>query len=315
VSWLSDRTLEHLRQVADLPDLTGTKYELVEKIGHGGMASVYLAKDKELDRFVALKVVNRHLGNVEAASSRNDEARVIARLEHPGIVPVHDSGVLADGRSFYAMKFIQGQRLDNLARLPESRDQRLFLFQKVCQAVAFAHAQGVWHRDLKPQNIMIGSFGEVLVMDWGLALVKQADSDLDADGRTGWGTPGYRAPEQGAQEPIDERADVYALGGILYFLLTCRSPSDKRPRRIDSTVARSLEAICLKARTLNREERYGNVAKLMEDINCYLEKQPVVAYPEGPLRASLRLISKYRVPIALVLAYLIMRIVLMIWGI
>lgn len=312
MKWLSDATLEHLRQVADWPDLTGTKYEVVEKIGKGGMGSVYLANDKELDRPVALKVINSLPGDQEATASRIDEARIIARLEHPGIVPVHDAGMLPDGRFYYAMKYVRGLRLDDPSPLGVTRDQRLQLFQKVCQAVAFAHAQGVIHRDLKPQNIMIGAFGEVLVMDWGLAQVSQGDLKGAADGKAGWGTPGYMAPEQ-AGGLSDQRTDIYALGGIMYFLLTAQRPSPIRPRRFDSSIPRALDAICLKALSENRDARYASVADLTDDLDRFLEKRPVAAYPEGPLRASLRLASKYRVPIGLVLAYILMRVMLMIW--
>ncbi|MFL5245388.1 MAG: serine/threonine-protein kinase [Gemmataceae bacterium] len=313
MKWLSDATLEHLRQVADWPDLTGTKYEVVEKVGQGGMGSVYLATDQELDRPVALKVVNSLPGDQEATASRIDEARILARLEHPGIVPVHDAGMLPDGRFYYAMKYVRGQRLDDPARVRETRDQRLQLFSKVCQAVSFAHAQGVIHRDLKPANIMTGPFGEVLVMDWGLASVSQGDLKDTGNGQAGWGTPGYMAPEQ-AQGRGDERTDVYALGGILYFLLTARGPGSIKPRRVDSTIPRALEAVCLKALSEDRDTRYASVTALMDDLHRFQEKLPVTAYPEGLTRASLRLASKYRVPIGLILAYLAMRVMLMVWG-
>src|SRR5262249_2034305 len=171
--WLSDAVLDHLSQVADGPDLSGTKYELVEKIARGGMASIYLAKDRDLDRPVALKVLSDPPSDPQARRRMVNEARIIARLEHPGIVPVHDSGVLPDGRIYYAMKLVRGKRVDEHVGRSTTLSELLGIFEKICQAVAFAHAQGVIHRDLNPQNIMVGPFGEVLVMDWGVAKVRQ----------------------------------------------------------------------------------------------------------------------------------------------
>jgi serine/threonine protein kinase len=189
-------------------------------------------------------------GELSARMTR--EARIIARLEHPSIVPVHDVGELPDGRVFYVMKFVQGSRLDQYAQDTRSLPDLLRIFQKVCEAVAFAHAHGVIHRDLKPENIMVGAFGEVLVMDWGLAKIvlaegrglRAASRELRAEGGeresvngkviasaaqetlhgTVMGTPAYMAPEQkrGEIDQIDQRSDVYALGVILAFLLTGR---------------------------------------------------------------------------------------------
>jgi serine/threonine protein kinase len=170
MSGLSDAALRHLREVSDQPDLSGTPYEVVETLGRGGMGTVYLAHDSRLDREVALKVVQLPEGTGDLDRLLL-EARVLARLEHPGIVPVHDAGPLPDGRAFYAMKHVRGYGLDEYARtalLPE----RLRAFERICEAVAFAHAHGVIHRDLKPENVMVGPFGEVLVMDWGVAKVR-----------------------------------------------------------------------------------------------------------------------------------------------
>src|SRR3954451_12205429 len=155
---LSDHVLSHLRTIIDFPDLSGTRYRVVEEIGRGGMGVVYQAYDEVLERTVALKVLNGPR-----------EARTLASLEHPGIVPVHDAGVLPDGRAFYAMKLVQGTRLDRYRAAAPSISDRLRTFLRICEPIAFAHSRGVIHRDLKHENLMIGDFGEVLVLDWGIA--------------------------------------------------------------------------------------------------------------------------------------------------
>ena len=173
---LSDKAIERLRAGADEPDLAGTRYRLLERIARGGMGVVYAAEDEKLERRVALKVLDVPGTDGDLANRLMREARVLARLEHPGIVPVHDVGTLADGRVFYTMKFVEGQRLDKFIEGVESVQDRLRLFLRICEAVAFAHARGVLHRDLKPANIMVGPFGEVLVMDWGLAKILRGEA-------------------------------------------------------------------------------------------------------------------------------------------
>jgi serine/threonine protein kinase len=297
VRWLSDEVLAHLRKVTAAPDLTGTRYDLVEQIGQGGMGTVYLARDRELDRPVALKVLD------VLPEGTQVEARVLARLEHPGIVPVHDAGVLPDGRFFYVMKLVRGKRLDEPGALPEGQVERLQIFLKLCDAVAFAHAHGILHRDLKPQNVMLGPFGEVLVMDWGAA---QAIGGSAA--ATVVGTPGYMAPEQARGEPdLDARADVYALGAVLHFLLTGQAPGESGPR----VKPKPLEAVCKKALAADRSGRYATAAELGADVARSVAGRRVTAYPENVWELSRRLAVKYRTVLALILAYLVMRIVLL----
>ena len=241
---LPDRVLDHLCQVVDWPDLSATKYEPIEKIGQGGMASVYRAHDRELDRPVAIKVLNDLQAEPSARTRMLEEARIISRLEHPGIVPVHDSGILPDGRIYFAMKLVQGKRLDEHTQPDMPLTDLLGVFEKICQTVAFAHAHSVVHRDLKPQNIMVGPFGEVLVMDWGVAkrvalIANRQEPDPCRHSPMSLGnkntvhgavlgTPGYMAPEQiqGDVSRIDYRTDICGLGGVLYFLLTRRPPRD-----------------------------------------------------------------------------------------
>jgi serine/threonine protein kinase len=333
VTWLSDAVLAHLCDVAGSAS-DGGRYELAEEIGRGGMGIVYRAHDRVLDRPVALKVLHGRAQDAGAVPRLEREARILARLEHPGIVPVHDAGVLADGRRYYAMKLVRGKRLDEQVSLATPLAERLGIFQKVCESVAFAHAHGVLHRDLKPQNVMLGPFGEVLVVDWGLAkqhftaegaesaeeepVVLSSALSAPSAVRSSetlagqvLGTPGYMAPEQarGEVDLLDKRTDVYGLGGILYFLLTGQAPDGAPPRRHERSLPRPLEAICRKALAPARADRYADVPELAGDVAAFLAGLPVRAYPEGVLGAARRLATKYRTAIALVVAYLLMRLV------
>src|SRR6266446_179778 len=152
MKWLSDAAVDRLRAAADTPDLSGTRYVLVEKLGEGGMGGVYRVEDTALGRQVALKAIRVVDSGGEFAARLLHEARIIAQLEHPGIVPVHEVGTLPDGRVFYTMKLVQGWRLDQYTVEAGGVSERLRTFQKICEAVSFAHAHSVLHRDLKPQN-------------------------------------------------------------------------------------------------------------------------------------------------------------------
>jgi serine/threonine protein kinase len=352
VSWVSDEALEHLRAAADAPDLAGTRYALEERIGQGGMGSVYRARDLVLDRDVALKVLDLPGGpQADLRARMIREAQILARLEHPAIVPVHDVGALADGRMFVVMKLVRGESL--AARLARSQDlaAELRSFLRICEAVAFAHAHGVIHRDLKPENVMVGSFGEVLVMDWGVAkILAEAEettahdsvpaTSASSSGRRGGaqgppavatrvapggtdpgtvlGTPGYMAPEQaeGRVAETDARADVYALGAILYYLLTRKVPDRPPvpPRRGSPEIRRPLEAICLKALASAPGDRYATVEDLAAEVSRYLDGRGVLVYREGPAERVGRFARAYRTPILLVLAYLLMRVLLFLFA-
>jgi eukaryotic-like serine/threonine-protein kinase len=299
--WLSDDKLNHLRAVVNNPDFSSTKYTVVKELARGGMGTVYEAEDRELDRRVAIKVVNTPDVTEDLKQRMVREAQIIARLEHPGIVPVHDVGTLPDGRIFYAMKLVLGSRLDEYAAGASLRD-RLRKFQAVCDAVAFAHAHGVIHRDLKPQNIMIGSFGEVLVLDWGVAKIRDNPCESVAyqtmEG-TVIGTRHYMSPEQarGEIDQLDERSDIYALGAVLYFLL-----SDQ------NKVSKAAKAVCSKAMAEVKESRYSTASDLSADIGRLLDSEPVSAYRESVIEKVSRWVSKNRFLVLLVLAYLLMRI-------
>jgi serine/threonine protein kinase len=341
MKFLSDRAVERLRQSADMPDLSGTRYQLLERVARGGMGVVYAALDEMLDRRVALKVLDVPAADGDLAHRLNREARVLARLEHPGIVPVHDVGTLADGRIFYAMKFVEGQRLDKHIEAVTSLPDRLRLFLRICDAVAFAHARGVLHRDLKPANVMVGAFGEVLVMDWGLAKILREQpagvpeedpeatilhtprmTDDSADTKeatqvtgqgTVLGTPGYMSPEQarGDVANVNERSDIFSLGAVLRFLLAppATANSNFRWRR-----DKALEAICARATESNPASRYASVSDLSADVSRYLDGLPVSARKETVFEKAGRFYRRYTVAILLIAAYLAMRILLMVFS-
>lgn len=286
---LSDKIVDRLQQICDVPDLSGTKYRVVREIGRGGMGTVFETEDTELQRHVALKVLNCE------PDLLSKEAQILAQLEHPSIVPVHDAGTLPDGRVFYAMKLVRGKRLDEYRSAVSSFSDLLRIFQKICDAVAFAHSQGVIHRDLKPENIMVGAFGEVLIMDWGVAMIL-GDHRREKNGFV-IGTPAYMSPEQerGETQNVTTRSDVYSLGAILDFLT---GPAAPRP----------LKAVAAKAMSRLPHDRYATAAELSDEVASFLDGMPVMAYREGILERASRFISRNRMACILVLTYLVMRV-------
>jgi serine/threonine protein kinase len=325
MSGLSDAAVARLRDLVERPEIPTTRYEILDRIGEGGMGVVYLARDRELGRDVALKVLRAPDPSAEERDRILREARILASLEHPGIAPVHDVGVLPDGRVFYVMQHVRGERLDSFAHSAQSRAELLRVFRQVCNAVAFAHAAGVIHRDLKPQNVMLGAFGEVLVLDWGVAKLRghpvkgtyatgfQPTGEDTAAGAV-MGTPGYMAPEQltGHSAAADERADVFGLGGILCFLLTGDHPPAGLPEGERwLAVPAPLRAICERARAPLPEHRYRSASELAADVANYLDALPVTAHREGLLERGRRVAARHRTALLLIFAYLLMRVTLL----
>jgi serine/threonine protein kinase len=299
VDRLSTGALDRLRAALTTPDLIGTRYELISELGRGGMGTVYLARDTQLDRRVALKVLCLSDPTGDLAARMLQEARTLARLEHPGIVPVHDAGTLPDGRVYCAMKLVEGARLDEYRTPDCSLHDLLRIFLRVCEPVAFAHSQGVIHRDLKPANIMVGRFGEVLVLDWGVARLRYEP----ADGLV-VGTAGYMPPEQaaGAADRTDERSDVFSLGRTLDFLV---ADYGRLPR--------PLAAIIRKSTSQEPADRYASVLEMAADVNRYLAGLPVGAYRESLWERAVRVASRNKTAILVIAAYLAARFLLFVF--
>jgi serine/threonine protein kinase len=292
---ISDRALDRLRDAAAWPDLDD-RYEITGVAGSGGMGIVYIARDRVLDRDVAVKVLDVADRKGSRAARLKREANILARLDHPGIVPIHDAGQLDDGRAFYVMKLVKGRRLDEVIRGETPLADRLTIFGRILDAVAFAHAHGIVHRDLKPENVMVGGFGEVYVMDWGVAQEGGADVETAIVG-----TPGFMPPEQARPEgAVDRRADIFALGALLAQLIGDESTPP-------------LRAIADKARHARTEDRYQSVEALAADLARFRNQDPVEAYREPAFEKAVRLYRRYEVPILLLVAYIVMRFVLLVW--
>jgi serine/threonine protein kinase len=284
----------------------------------GGMGRVWRATDSELGRDVALKEIRPKYANDVTARRRFEfEVEVTGRLEHPAIIPVYGYGWDAEGRPFYAMRFVEGQTLHDCLSAFHAREwpnagarqlelrRLLNHFVTVCRAVAYAHSRGVIHRDLKPANVMLGAFGETFVLDWGIAKRlrtapgEAAEAPLDGEdevapgksrraaGTNQIGTPEYWAPEQlaGAPELHDERTDVYGLGAILYAVLTgssphplgVHSPEPRSARAVRPWVDAGLDAVVTQALALEREGRFQRADEVAAAVEEWLADQPLVA--------------------------------------
>jgi serine/threonine-protein kinase len=325
------------RSLADLPQHGGhvllstvvtqpearERYTLTRLHATGGIGQVWLARDQDLGREVALKELRPERAAHPTAWARFlEEAQITGQLEHPGIVPVYELARRSgEQQPFYTMRFVKGRTLREAAAAYHARRQQneagplelrelLTAFVGVCNAVAYAHSRGVLHRDLKPQNVVLGDYGEVLVLDWGLAkrvgqpegeappvAVADAARAETVQGQV-LGTPAYMAPEQAAGRPdlLDRRTDVYGLGAILYEILAGRPPftgadtqevlkkvceqEPARPRQLVPSVPAALEAVCRQALAKRREDRYATATELAEEVRRWLADEPVRAYPE-----------------------------------
>lgn len=293
---LSDRTIAHLQAVAECPELSGSRYAIVERIGAGGMGTVFRARDERLGRDVALKVCALDRG--EDIDALLAEARVLASLDHPGIVAIHDAGRLDDGRPFYVMSLIDGRTLAGHLETVPGLPDRLRLFDRLCDTMAFAHARGIVHRDLTPTNVMIGRFGEVRVLDWGLAA-------RAGQAAVAGGTSGYMAPEQRGGA-VDPRGDVFSLGALLRDMARGAHRTSRYP-------AAPLASIVSRALAAQPGDRYASVSALASDVRRYLDGHAVDAHRETLVERALRLGRTYRTALLLVAAYLAMRVLLLIW--
>ncbi|MGD9715206.1 MAG: serine/threonine-protein kinase, partial [Thermomicrobiales bacterium] len=324
------------------PDVssTGMRYRILKPHAKGGLGEVFVARDEELNRDVALKEIRgEHAHNKDSRGRFLLEAEITGGLEHPGIVPVYGLGQYPDGRPYYAMRFIQGDSLKEAIQeyhseknAQKSDSEKTLQLRKllgrfidVCQAISYAHSRGVLHRDLKPGNIMLGKYGETLVVDWGLAKVQGREDVTDADHLlqptsgegvaptlvgSALGTPAYMPPEQaaGKLDQLGPASDVYSLGATLYHLLTGQAPFTggnleqtlkavqsgqfPRPSEIKSDVPKPLEAVCLKAMALKPRDRYATPQDLADDVERYLADEPVQAFPEPFTQRAKRWVRK-----------------------
>jgi serine/threonine protein kinase len=333
MTWFTDEVVGHLRHVATWPELPSDRYVLLRPIGRGGMGAVYIARDERLGREVAIKVTNAISADSGLDRRLQQEAQVLARLEHPGIVPVHDAGVLADGRAFYVMKLVRGETLAEHATTLHGEAPVLSVFERVAETVAFAHASGVVHRDLNPSNVMVGGFGEVLVLDWGVAKLMEvgwpaprevpaadvADGSAGTASGTRIGTAGFMAPEQQRGDSLSAGpdSDVYSLGALLFWMLTRTVVSDPDVAadvlaRRDLRVGRRLRAIVLKCLAVERGGRYADARALVDDLARYRAGLSISAYRESGLERTGRWLATYRTFVLLIAAYLVMR-ALFVW--
>jgi WD40 repeat protein len=321
----------------ELPVVATDHFRIDGERARGGLGRVLTAYDRRLDRTVAIKELLKADETLEARFLR--EARLTARLQHPAIVPVYETGQFADGKPYYAMKLLEGRTLRELISEAHTVAKRLALLPNViavAQAVGYAHSQGIVHRDVKPANVIVGEFGETIVVDWGLAKdlreaaappldgggpYRSRDSETTACGAI-LGTPAYMPPEQARGETVDERADVYAIGALLYHTLAGCAPyaatssakslslavaGDPVPlERRDPAVPRDLCAIVHKAMRREREGRYRNAGELARDLERFSAGQLVGAQQYSRLGLIGHFVARHRVPVTLSTAFLVL---------
>jgi serine/threonine-protein kinase len=285
-----------------LEPITGSRYELGELLGQGGMGEVVLAKDRQIGREVAVKRIRAKEPSSEALARFVREALLQGRLEHPAIVPVHDLAIDRDGHPFFVMKRLTGTALNDILKTADPDDHAkrrrlLRAFVDVCLAVEFAHAKGIVHRDLKPANIMLGDFGEVYVLDWGIARMMIEDREVTRPSQRGLelstgetragsvlGTPAYMAPEQLAGEVVGPAADIYALGCVLYEIVaglplhrthrgiaSLADTVDARPSHVRPETPPELDRLCEHATATDPARRPTSARALGDAVQAYLD--------------------------------------------
>lgn len=268
-------------------------YEIIEKIGSGGMATVYKAYHPRVNRYVALKVLHQMFLNDKNFVERFErEAKIAGKLDHPNIIPIYDFDV-SQQQPFLVMKYVEGQTLkQRMQQAPLTLDEVQKVMRSICDALAYAHEQGVLHRDIKPSNIMISNDQTVYLTDFGLArMAHQGESTLSVD--TMLGTPHYISPEQAQSEPLDGRTDVYAVGIILYELMTGRLPftgdsafaivhqqifsAPPLPSQLNPDIQPAVEAVLLKVLSKNPDDRYPTTTALYQAFDEALRRSGMVA--------------------------------------
>ena len=315
------------------PEIEG--YEITGRLGEGGMGTVWRAVQQSTSREVALKILAGALGSQRAHTRFEREVELTARLEHPNIARVYDSGI-HHGAYYYAMELIDGVDLaDYVADGNLAQRQVLELMRTVCVAVQHAHQRGVIHRDLKPSNILVTEDGQPHVLDFGLAkalLGDDAGLSISMDGDV-TGTPAYMSPEQaaGSTAAIDTRSDVYSLGVILCRLLTGEFPHEhsgtryemlrrtaeeepRRPRELSEQIDRELEAVLMKALAHDPDERYTSAGALARDIGNYLRGDPLAARKPTTAYFLARSVRKYRLPVAVGACVLVAIAAMAVWS-
>ena len=322
----------------------GGRYKFIRSIGFGGMKAVLLVEDRDTGREVAMAMIpdfrDRPHRDLERFAG---EARITAMLEHPNIVPVHDIGIDASGAPYFTMKYLRGVMLEKIVRELRSGDadtlaryplfRRLQIFLRVCNAINFAHSHGVCHLDIKPGNINIGDYGEVVVLDWGVARMLDDAGRAKLDDLRPKGTPGYIAPEYlnpASADQVGIRSDIYSLGGLLYTLLTLQAPlaglsvgsilrrtaAGALPRPSLAAPGRdipaSLEAVCMKAMARKPAARYSSVQELRDEITAYLAGFSTQAEHAGPFRRVALFTARHWMTLLLVAALLL--IAALVWA-
>ena len=282
------------------------EYELLDEIARGGMGVVFKAKQINLNRIVALKMIlSGNLAGEEEVQRFHTEAEAAANLDHPGIVPIYEIGE-HDGQHYFSMGFVDGDSLqDKLRDGPLPPREAAELCRKIAESVAYAHEKGVIHRDLKPPNVLLDPSGEPKVTDFGLAKQVESDSDLTRSGAV-MGTPSYMPPEQasGKTDEVGPRADVYSLGAILYCMLVGRPPFQAAnvldtlmqviesepvaPRSLDNKIPLDLETICLKCLQKNPASRYASAQELVDELERFGRHEPIKARRIGHAARTLR---------------------------